>query len=225
MRVSVSSMIGVVSEAGLSGLPGRDSVISRKKDAKMSASSIDIDLRDPFCGPFIQVNPRSSAGVESDPARVFGVFLPINCSQVFKSIVGLIAVDMINLVWNFAKGDHVRSSVGINQPFKDHSVQVSRNWINEGKRLVPSVDFIPGLRSRCWALVVARTKKIGGALKPKELSGIWFVPKQLEQKFGRDRGFCSHLGLLIRSFWSGLVEAVATPPSPHTLAHKYGASQ
>ncbi len=225
MRASVSSMIGVVSEAGLSGLPGRDSVISRKKDAKMSASSISIDLRNPFCGPLIQVNPRSSASVENGPARVFGVFLPINRSQVFKSIVGSIAVDMVNLVWNCSVSNYVRSAMRVNQFLTDHAVQVARGGVNKGKGLVAGVHLVPCLRSRNRVFVVAGAEKSSIALKPKKFSSFRIVSKQLAKIFRRDVWSFSHFGLLIRSFWSGLVEAVATPPSPHTLAHKYGASQ
>jgi hypothetical protein len=153
------------------------------------------------------VNTHNAASVVSAHSAVSEIFRAGYGTQIFNAIVRTISVDVVNVLWRCAVKVYPRHSVRVLAAAKNAPVQipVSIHMVECG---------LPGPPSIPVSGEIART--------PSQSARSRVIVQQLPYKFLGDNWFISHLGLLRRSIWLGLVTAVQTPPSPTNIMQDIG---
>ena len=96
MAASASSVIWVVAKRCLSGFAGNDGLVKFIVSAKRNAANIIVNI----CLPFLSVlNPRNtydSARIIVRTLQIAAVFNAVNRTKIFDTVVGTVAVDVID---------------------------------------------------------------------------------------------------------------------------------
>ena len=181
----------------------------------VSPEDPDVSARD-------QCNPPASLSVKIDADPTAGVVaiqlaVPLvrplgRRAQIAPSIVGAIAVQVINLFGIPARHPQACDAVGLDglAPYRAGQVAFA---VDVAQSRLAGVLGIP---ASAHAIGANNTggKSLRRSRLPREHASKGVVVEQLPDEFLSDNDLLSHDGLHERSMWLGLVEAVQTLPSP-----------
>lgn len=134
-----------------------------------------VDKGAPSCSGFRDAD--AAARVIARPSRVLRVLLGRGASKVRPSVIGPVAVDVVNLVWIFAS-----------HPLPDYSMSPEGNVVDPANSITPSrVNTVKRGLSRPAGIPASDASRL-----PEKCSGFGVVAKALAKVGGVGQFFNSH---------------------------------
>lgn len=195
-------MIGVVAILNLCQSPGICRLGNGGEIPKVDALSSIIDNGQVSLSGIAKADADHAGFVVVSRGKVLHVPRAINFAQIAPTIVGAIAVDMVDLIRGFISGHHAPdyAMCHVARSKNIYSDISATTDVGAGFSGVSRVPRFP----RRFARLVPTGKQFARSMFPSKDAGCWIIIQQFAQNIGGWYFNHSHIGLRNRLVWSGV---------------------
>jgi hypothetical protein len=204
-------MIGMESILNVGGFSCRGGLFNGAKSAKHFGAPVQRNIGNVNPVSFAETNASNASGVVGSNAGVFSIFSLARLSKIAPTIVGFIAVNMINLARSITSHHSPNKAVGKKLLVVDIDSNIAAR--SDVGYSLPCVSAIPRFMLS-FTTIVASAKHFFWALIPRKESCFFIIGKDFTKKVSGWYFMHSHFVLLNRA--NRLVdEGVGAPLSTH----------